>query len=103
MSQKKFCIGPAFALFANKLISRNFNVCEEDRIDLMVAINRNNRLDLNARGVHIYEQERYALLFLLGGFGSHKTENPVCVLSKRGPSLSAVNDVMIAFEDSLSL
>ena len=35
MLQQTFCIGPAFTLFANTILNRDFDVLEENSVDRM--------------------------------------------------------------------
>ncbi len=97
MGQEVLGAGPALVLFADQVFHRHLDVVEEDFVDLVVAVEGDDRAHADARCAHVDQQEADAALLLRFRVGAHQAENHVGVLAKGGPGLLAVDDVVIAF------
>ena len=93
-------VGPAHVLLADPVLDRHLHVGEEHRVHLLragaVAVGGDDRLDRDARRLHVDQQERDALLPLALVRGAHQAEDPVGGLRQRRPGLLAVDDVEVA-------
>src|SRR5690554_3665007 len=62
----------------------------------MLAINRDDRIDGDARCLHVDQQKGNALLLLFFMGSAQQAENPVGMLRKARPDFRAIDDVIIA-------
>src|SRR5690606_31718301 len=98
--QQVFGAGPALVHLADEILFRHLHVIEKDLVDFLRTldgeIERRDRIDADAVGFHIDQQERNALLRLATRRGAYEAENPVRILGKGGPDLRSVAEEMIA-------
>src|SRR5580698_11668141 len=92
---------PALTFLADAIDDRNANVLEVDAIQMMNAIERNNRLDGNSCGRHVCTDETDSLLFSWVLRRARQTEYPVGPLRVGGPNLCTVQNVLIAVTNRL--
>src|SRR2546421_730567 len=72
-------------------------VGEENIVDFMFAVDRDDGAHRDARRFHIDQQERNALLWTRVGARAHQAEDPIGILAERVPGLLAVDAVMSVF------
>jgi hypothetical protein len=82
MAEQELGIGPALVLFADQVRDRHFDVFEPDFVDLVRAVQRDDRAHGDARRLHVDQQEGDAALRLGFRVGAHQAENPVGVLAR---------------------
>ena len=86
-------IGPALALFADAIGFRHFHIVEEHFIENVLAVNRDDGNERDARGVHRAADESDALLLLAFTARARQQEDPVGMLGGRCPYLVAIERV----------
>ena len=96
-------VGPALAFLSDQVRNRHLHVLEEDLVDLVLLVQRDDRPDGDAGRVHVDEEKADALLLLHGGVGTHQAEDHVGVLGERRPGLLAVHDIVIAVANGAGL
>ena len=99
MLQQHFAIRPAFAFFADEVFDRHFDVVEMNFVDLVVALDRDNRSNRDAACAHINQQEADAFLpacYIRAG--SDQAKNPVSMLPECGPGFGAIDDIVVAIQ-----
>ena len=101
--EQEFGVFPALAGFANQVFGGNFHIVEKDLVEVMLAIDRDNGPDGDARRLQVSQQERDALLRLDLGIGSNQKETPVGLMSAAGPDLGAIHDIAAVFQDRSGL
>ena len=89
-------VGPPAIFLADEIVERHLHVLEEDFVDLVIFVERDDRTHGDARRLHVDQEERDALLLFRGRIGAHEAEHHVGVLAERRPGLLAVDDVVIA-------
>ena len=87
---------PPEVLLADQVLGRHLDVLEPDFVDLVFAVQHDDRTHLDARRLHVDQQEGNAFLLASFGRGANQAENPVGVLAERSPGLLAVDHVMVA-------
>src|ERR1700736_1487711 len=88
--------GPALILLAHPVLDGDLYVVEEYVIDVVTLIECTDGPHLQARCLHVDQQERDALLWLSFRRGPHQAEEPRGPLGKAGPRLLSVHYVVIA-------
>src|SRR5579864_8476338 len=96
MAKQILRIRPAAILVADDIVERHLHVLEEDFVDFVVFIQRDDGTYRDARRLHVDQQERDALLLLRAAIGAHEAEHHVGMLAERGPRFLTVHDVVIA-------
>ena len=64
VAEQELGVGPALVLLADPVLDRHFDVVEEDLVDLVRAVEHDDRPHGDARRLHVDQQERDALLLL---------------------------------------
>ncbi len=85
---------PAVVLLADPVRHRDPHLVEEELRELGRALDRAQRLDLNARRVHRHDEPGDATVALVAG--AHEQLAEVGDLGVRGPDLRAGDDVVVA-------
>jgi hypothetical protein len=96
--QQRLGIGPALVLLADQVFDRHANVVELHLVQAVVVVDGLDRVDLDALGLHVDEQEADTVLLLALAAGAHEAEDPVRVLRIGGPDLGSVDHVVIAIQ-----
>ncbi|GCC49733.1 hypothetical protein chiPu_0033885, partial [Chiloscyllium punctatum] len=96
IAEQELGVGPALILLADQVLGGDPDVLQENVVDLVRAVDGDDRTHGDARRFHVDQQERDAGLRLGGGIGPDQAEDPVGVLRQRGPGLVAVDDVVVA-------
>jgi hypothetical protein len=88
---------PALVFLADEVLGRHPDIVEKHLVQMMAAVDRNDRTHRDARRLHVDQQERDALLPpLRRGVGAHQAKAPIGMMRGRGPDLLAVDDVIVA-------
>ena len=96
VAEQELGVVPALVLLADQVLDRHLHVVEEHLVDLVAAVDGQDRAHGDAGRLHVDQQERDAFLLLRRRIGAHQAEDPVGVLRQRGPGLLAVDDVVVA-------
>gem|GEM_PF-5844522 len=96
VGQQVLGAGPTLVFLTDKVFHRHADIVEEDLVDLVVAVQGDDRPHTDARALHVDQQEADAALLLGLGVGAHQAEDHVGVLTKGGPGLLAVDHVVVA-------
>ena len=91
-------IGPAFARFADAVVFGHFHILEEDLVQDVIAVDRDDRLHRHAGRINRAADKADALLFLLFLRGARQQEDPVRMLGSGGPDLVAVEGIGPVFQ-----
>src|SRR5207248_5591896 len=78
-------------------LDRHLHIVEENIVDFVFAVDRDDGAHCDARRFHIDQQERNALLWTRVAARAHQAEDPIGILAERVPGLLAVDAVMSAF------
>jgi hypothetical protein len=89
-------VRPALVLLADQLVGGDLDVVEEDFVDLVRAVERDDRPHRDPRALHVDQQEADPGLGLALVARADETEDPVAELAERRPRLLAVDDVLVA-------
>ena len=82
---------------ADALIDRYAHVIEVHHVEVMLAVDGDDRLNFDARRLHVEQQEADALLwFAVIERGADQAKDPVGMLSVAGPDFGAVHDIVVA-------
>ena len=95
--EQEFCVSPALVFLADQVFHRHLHVVEENIVDFVFAVDRDDGAHRDARRFHIDQQERNALLWTRVAAEAHQAEDPIGILAERVPGLLAVDAVMSAF------
>src|SRR5205085_11943580 len=87
----------ALVFLADQIFDRHLHIVEENIVDFMFAVDRDDGAHRDARRFHIDQQERNALLWTRVAARAHQAEDPIGILAERVPGLLAVDAVMSAF------
>ena len=93
--QQRLGIGPALALFADKVFRRHSCIVEVNLIQVIDTVDRVNGTYGHARGRHVDQQKTDAILLAATVVGAHQAEYPVGGLGEGGPDFTAVDHVVI--------
>src|SRR6267378_3142006 len=86
---------PPLALLVHEVLDGNLDLVEEDLVHLLAAVQQDDGPHRDAGRVHVDQQEGDAVLALARiRVGAHEAEDPVGVVSERGPDLLARDDVV---------
>src|SRR5260221_1818134 len=96
VAEQKLRVSPTLVFLTDQVLDRDAHIFEEYVVDFVRSVDADDRAHGNARRLHVDQEERYAGLRLCRGVGSHQAEDPVGVLSQRGPGLVTIDDVVIA-------
>ncbi len=94
--------GPALVELADQVLLRNLHVGEEHLRERRLAGDGPDRPHLDARGLHVDQEEADAVMLDLG-IGAHEAEAPVGEAAARGPDLLAVDQIVVALVLGLGL
>ncbi len=94
VGQQRLGAGPALVLVEDAVLHRHLHIIQEDIVDLVAALQGDDRTHGDARRLHVDQQEADAGLRLGVGIGADQEEAPVGVLTERRPRLLAVDDVV---------
>ncbi len=94
--QKIFGDGPAIVLRPHAVAHGDAHVIKEDRVHLMLAGDKNDRVHPQPRGVHGDQQKGNARLRLARAVRAHQGKHPVGMVRVGGPDLTAVQHIVIA-------
>ena len=99
--EQELGVGPALVLLTDQVFDRHLHIGEEDLVDLVAhrrpsAVDQVDRVERDARRLHVDQQEGDALLTLALVGGADETEYPVGEVCVGRPDLLAVHDVVIA-------
>ena len=95
MSQQRLCNSPTLSNLTHDILRRHTDVVKLNLIKVVLVIDADNRINLDAFGLHVHQDEGNTLLLLAAVVGPNETENPVRMLSIGGPNLGAVNNKVI--------
>src|SRR6185295_19133230 len=95
IAEQELRVGPPLVFLTDQILDRNANVLQKDVVDLVRAIDGDDRTNGHARRLHVDQEKRYAGLRLGRRIGADQTEDPVGVLGQRRPRLVAVDYVMV--------
>src|SRR5271156_5508729 len=95
VAEQKFGVSPALVLFADQVLHGHADVFQEDIVDLVAAVDRDDRAHGDSRRFHIDQQERDAGLRLCALIGPHQAKDPVGMLGERSPGLVAIDDIVV--------
>ena len=62
VGQQEFRVGPALVFLADQVLHGDFHVVEENIVDLVLAVEHDDRPDRDAGRFHVDQQERNTLL-----------------------------------------
>src|SRR5690606_19478110 len=86
----------AASFLADEVFNRYANIVEVHFVHFATTVQGNDGRDGDAGAVHVDQQEADAgLVFFVRAAGAHQAENPVGVVTERGPRLGAVDDVLV--------
>ena len=96
---------PALVELAQQVLLRHNGVGEEDLVEVGVVVMRQlrERAALDARGLHIDDEDADAFVLRRVGVGAHEAHAPVGVVRARRPHLLAVDDEVVAVEHGSGL
>jgi len=86
----------ALPLLAHQVAARHAQVGEEDLIQVVLAVDRDDGAHLDAGAAHLDQQAGDALLLLAGAGRAHQAEHVRGPVRVGGPDLRAVDDVVVA-------
>jgi hypothetical protein len=96
IAEQELGVGPALVFLTDQVLDGDADVFQEDVVDLVRAVDGDDRADGHARRLHVDQQERDAGLRLRGWIGADQTKDPVGVLRQRCPGLVPIDNVVIA-------
>jgi hypothetical protein len=85
-------VGPALVLFADEVLDRHAHVGEKHFVDLVLAVERDDRPHFDTGRLHVDQQEADAFLLAHVGRGAHEAEDHVRVVAERGPRLLSIHE-----------
>src|ERR1700687_5092479 len=94
IGRPSFICSRALALLVHEVLGRHLDLVEEDLVDLLAAVEQDDRPDRDARGLHVDQKERDAVLALAAAVRAHQAEDPVRVLGHGRPDLLAGDHVV---------
>ena len=80
------------------VLLRHAHVVELDRVQAVLVIDRNNRVDLDTFGFHINQNEGNPFLFLTFVTGADQDKNPISILRVGRPDLCTVDHIVIPIQ-----
>jgi hypothetical protein len=95
MGEKVASVEPSPALLSHPVIERRFNVVEGDFVEVVRAVDGNDRPNADAGGPQIDAEEGDAVLLARFPGRAHQTEDPVGVVGLAGPDLHAIDEVFV--------
>jgi len=101
VDEQELGVGPALVFIADAVRHRHLDISEKNFVQVMQAVDGNDRLHLDAGRLHVDQKERDAFLLFGGLIRSHETEYPIGFMGIGRPDFLAVDDVMVALTHGL--
>ena len=96
VAEQVFGIGPALVFFADEVFSGHLDIVKPHLVHLHTAVQQLDGPHADAFGLHVDQQKADAGLRLALAVGTHQAEDPLAILTQRGPGFLAVDDEFIA-------
>src|SRR5580693_5750833 len=89
-------IEPTAALLPHSIVNRGFHLGESNLVQIVRAIDGNDRPNSDTRRLHVDAQESNAILYARLAARAHEATNPIRIMSLASPDLHTVDHVFVA-------